>query len=155
MAEITRAVIFDEKPEKILDAPIDEPTVPPTLPDPPPTVPTQHKGRYMRPSRKTSYSHLGNNDEGYYNAIITTSSDQNYATAICHLESMALSNYSKVFYNATNVLTGYSLDINSMIEFNKPADGYISFVQHMLLSQMVVNNGINIFGQKGIDAVSK
>ena len=68
---------------------------------------------------------------------------------------MALSNYSKVFYNATNVLTGYSLDINSMIEFNKPADGYISFVQHMLLSQMVVNNGINIFGQKGIDAVSK
>ena len=42
-----------------------------------------------------------------------------------------------------------------MIEFNKPTDGYTSFVQHMLLSQLGVNKGINVFGQKGIDTVSK
>ena len=64
MAETNGAVTFDENLDKIMDAPIDEPTVPPTLPNPPPTVPTQRKGRYMRPSRKTSYSHLGNIDKG-------------------------------------------------------------------------------------------
>ena len=42
-----------------------------------------------------------------------------------------------------------------MIEFNKPDDGYASFVQHMLLSQMGVNKGIKVFGQKVINAVSK
>ena len=42
-----------------------------------------------------------------------------------------------------------------MIEFNKPANGYTSFVQHMLLSQMGFKKGINVFGQKGIDTVSK
>ena len=42
-----------------------------------------------------------------------------------------------------------------MIEWNKPADGYNYFVQHMLLSHMGVNKGIKVFGQKGIDAVSK
>ena len=68
---------------------------------------------------------------------------------------MALTNYVKGFGNATNVLTSYSLAINGMIEFNKPADIYTSFVQHMLLSQMGVNKGIKVFGQKGIDAVSK
>ena len=109
----------------------------------------------MRPSRNTSYSHLGNNDEEYYNAVITTSSTQIYSTAVCHLESMSLTNYAKGFFNATNVLTSYSLAINEMIEFNRPADGYISFVQHMLLSQMGFNNGIKVFGQKSIDAVSK
>ena len=64
VAEITGAVIFDEKPDKIKDAPIYEPTVPPNLPDPPPTVPTQRKGPYMRPLQKTSYSCLGNHDKG-------------------------------------------------------------------------------------------
>ena len=88
----------------------------------------------MRTSRKTSYSHLGNNNEGYSNAVITTASAQSYATAVCHIESMALTNYSKVFGNATNVFTSYSLAINSMIEFNKPAGGYTSFIQHILLS---------------------
>ena len=42
-----------------------------------------------------------------------------------------------------------------MIEFNKPADGYTSFVQHMLPSHMVVNKGVKVFGQKSIDEVSK
>ena len=65
VAETTGAVTFDENPDEIMDAPIDEPKVPPNLPDPPPTIPTQHKGLYMRPSRKKSYSHLVNNDEGY------------------------------------------------------------------------------------------
>ena len=115
MAEPTGAVIFDEDPDKIMDAPIDEPTVPPTLPDPPPTVPTQRKGWYMRPSQKTSYSHLGNNDEGYSNAVITTASAQSYATAVCHIESMALINYAKGFGNSKNILTSYSLAINAMI----------------------------------------
>ena len=115
VAEPTGAVIFDEKLDEIMDVPIDEPTVPPTLPDPLPTVPTQHKGRYMRPQRKTSYSHLGKNDEGYSNAVITIASDQSYATAICHLESMALINDAKGFGNATNVLTSYSLAINAII----------------------------------------
>ena len=69
----------------------------------------------MRPPRKTSYSHLGNNDEGYSNAVITTASAQSYATAVCHLESMALTNYAKGFGNATNFLTSYSLAINAMI----------------------------------------
>ena len=64
VAEPTGAVKFGENPEKIMDASIDEPPVYPTLPDPPPTVPTQRKGRYMRPSRKAKYSHMGNNDEG-------------------------------------------------------------------------------------------
>ena len=32
----TGAVIFDENPYRIMDAPIDEPKVPPTLPYPPP-----------------------------------------------------------------------------------------------------------------------
>ena len=95
MADPTGAVIFDENPDKIMYAPIDEPTVPPTLPDPPPTVPTQHKGRYMRPSRKANYSHLGNNDEGYYKYAITTNSSKMYATSICHLEYMDLTNYKK------------------------------------------------------------
>ena len=48
VAETTGSVTFDENPDKIMYAPIDEPTVPPTLPEPPPTVPTQHKGRYIR-----------------------------------------------------------------------------------------------------------
>ena len=139
MADPTGAVIFDENPDKIMYAPIDEPTVPPTLSEPPPTVPTQHKGRYMRPSQKTSYSHLGNNNEGYYNDVITTASDQSYATAVCHLESMALTNHSKVFGNTTNVLTSYSIAANSMIEFNKLSDGYTSFDQRMLLSHIRVN----------------
>ena len=60
VAEPTGAVIFVE----IMDAPIDEPTFPSTLSGPPPTVHTQRKGQYMRPSRKTSYSHLGNTDKG-------------------------------------------------------------------------------------------
>ena len=68
---------------------------------------------------------------------------------------MALTNHAKGFGNATNVLTRYSLAINTMIEFNKPADGYASFVHHMLLSHMGVNKGIKVFGQKGINAVSK
>ena len=68
---------------------------------------------------------------------------------------MALTNYAKGFSNATNVLTSYSLVINAMIEFNKLADGYTSFVQHMLLSQMGGNKGINVFGHKGTDTVSK
>ena len=68
---------------------------------------------------------------------------------------MALTNYAKVFGNATNFLSGYSLFINTMIKFNKPSDGYTSFVQHMLLSQMGVNKGINLFGRKGIYTVSK
>ena len=72
VAEPTGEVTFDENPYEIMDAPIDEPTVPPTLSDPPPTVPTQRKVQYMRPSRKTSYSHLGNTDEGYSNAVINT-----------------------------------------------------------------------------------
>ena len=107
------------------------------------------------PSQKTSYSHLGNNDEDYSNAVITTSSALSYATSACHLESMALTNDEKVFGNATNVLAGYSLAINAMIEFNMPYYGYTSFVQHMLLSHMGVNKGIKVFGQKGIDTVSK
>ena len=41
------------------------------------------------------------------------------------------------------------------MEFNKPDDGYASFVQHMLLSQMGVNKGIKVFGQTVINAVSK
>ena len=69
----------------------------------------------MRPSRKTSYSHLGNNDKDYSNAVITTASAQSYATAVCHHEFVALTNYAKVFGNATNVLTSYSLAINAMI----------------------------------------
>ena len=138
-----------------MDAPIDEYIVPTTLPSPPPTVPTQLKGQYMRPSQKTSYSHLGNNDEVYSNAVITTASAQSYATAVGHLESIALTNYIKVFINATNVLTRYSLAINEMIELNNPADGYTSFVHKMLLSQMGVNKWIKVFGQKGIDAFSK
>ena len=47
-----------------MDALIDEPTVPPNLPYPPPTVLTQLKVRYIMPSQKKSYSRLGNNDEG-------------------------------------------------------------------------------------------
>ena len=50
VAEPTGAVTFDVNPDKIMDAPIYEPTVPTNLPDPPPTVPTQRKGQYMRPS---------------------------------------------------------------------------------------------------------
>ena len=50
MAEPTGAVTFGENPDEIMDAPIDEPTVSPTLPYPPPTVPTQQKCLYMRPS---------------------------------------------------------------------------------------------------------
>ena len=50
VAEPTGAVKFDENPDKIMDAPIYEPTVPTNLPDLPPTVPTQRKGQYMRPS---------------------------------------------------------------------------------------------------------
>ena len=115
MAEPTEAFIFDENPYEIMDAPIDEPTVHPTLPYTPPNVPTQRKGLYMRPSRNTSYSHLGNNNEGYSNAVITTDSAQSYATAIFHLEYMALTNYEKGFGNDTNVLTRYSLAINAMI----------------------------------------
>ena len=111
MADPTGAVIFDENPDKIMYAPIDEPTVPPTLPEPTPTVPTQHKGRYMRPSQKTSYSHLCNNNEGYNNDVITTASDQSYATAVSRLEYMALTNYAKGFGNATNTLTSYSIAI--------------------------------------------
>ena len=68
---------------------------------------------------------------------------------------MALTNYAKGFGNSTNVLASYSLAINSMIEFNKPAGGYTSFVQNMILSQMGVNKAIKVFGQKGIDTVSK
>ena len=68
---------------------------------------------------------------------------------------MDLTSYSKGFGNATNVLTSYSLAINAMIEFNKPPDGYTSFVQHMLLSQMGVNKGIKVFGQKGVNTFSK
>ena len=115
VAEPTGAVIFDENPDKIMDAPIDEHTVPPTLPDILPTAPTQRKGRYMRPSRKTSYSHLGNKEEGYSNDVITTASAQSHATAVCHLESMDLTNDAKGFGNSTNVLTRYSLAINAMI----------------------------------------
>ena len=95
VAEPTGEVIFDENLDKIMDAPIDEPTVPPTLPYPPPTVPTQHKGQYMRPSRNTSYSCLGNNDKGYSNAVIATASDQSYATAVYHIESISLTNHAK------------------------------------------------------------
>ena len=124
VAEPTGAVIFDENLDKIMDAPIDKPTFPPTQPDLPSIVPTQRKGRYMRPPRKTRYSHLGNDEKGYSNAVISTASAQSYATAVWHLESMALTNYAKGFGNATNILTGYSLDINAMIEFNKPAGGY-------------------------------
>ena len=109
----------------------------------------------MRPSQNTSYSHLVNNDEGYSNTVTTTDLDQSYVTAVCHLESMALANYAKGFGNATNVLTSYSLAINATIEFNKTADGYTSFVNHMLLSHMGANKGIKVFGQKGIDTVSK
>ena len=138
-----------------MDEPIYEPPVSPTLPDPPPTVPTQQKGQYIRPSRKANYSHLGNNDEGYSNTVITTASAQSYAIAVCHIESTALTNYAKVFGNTTNVLARYSLDINAMIEFNNPSDGYNSFVHHMLLSHMGVNKGKKVFGHKGIDAVSK
>ena len=116
MAEPTGAVIFDENLDKIMDAPIDEPTVTPTLPYTPPTVTTQRKGRYMRPSRNIRYSHLGNNYEGYSNAVITKASAQVYATTVCHLEYMALTNYAKGFGNATNFLTSYSLAINAMIE---------------------------------------
>ena len=36
VADPTGAVIFDENPDEIMDAPIDEPTVPPTLIDNPP-----------------------------------------------------------------------------------------------------------------------
>ena len=43
VAEPTGAVIFNENPDKTMDTPIDEPTVPPTLPDPPPTIATQQK----------------------------------------------------------------------------------------------------------------
>ena len=68
---------------------------------------------------------------------------------------MELTSYSKGFVNATNVLTSYSLDINAMTEFNKPADEYTSFVQHMLLSQTGFNKWINVFSQKGTNAVSK
>ena len=95
VAEPTGAVIFDLNPDKIMVAPIDEPTVPPKIPHHPLTIPTQRKGQYMRPSRKTSYYHLGNNEEGYSNAVITTASSQSYATAVCHLESMDLTNYAK------------------------------------------------------------
>ena len=42
-----------------------------------------------------------------------------------------------------------------MIELNKPVDGYTYFVQHLLLSQTGVNKGIKVFGQRGIDVVSK
>ena len=123
VAETTRAVKFDENPYEIMDVPIDEPTVPPTLPYPTPNVPTQLKVRYTRPSRKTSYYHLGNNNEGYSNAVIKTASEQIHATAICHLESMYLTNDAKIFGNSTNVLISYFLAINEMIELNKPADG--------------------------------
>ena len=68
---------------------------------------------------------------------------------------MALTNYVKGFGNATSVLTSYSLAINGMIEFNKPADGYTSFVQHILLSHMGFNKWIKVFGQKGIYTVFK
>ena len=68
---------------------------------------------------------------------------------------MALTNYAKGFGNATNFLTSYSLDINAMIEFNRPDDGYTSFVQHMSLSHMGVNKEIKVFGWKVINAVSK
>ena len=105
VADPTGAVKFDEKPDEIMDAPIDEPTVTPTLPYTPPTVTTQRKGRYMRPSRNIRYSHLGNNYEGYSNAVITKASAQVYATTVCHLESTALTNDAKVFGNATNLLT--------------------------------------------------
>ena len=54
MAEPTGAVTFYENLDEIMDVPIDEPTVPPTLPDPPPTVLIHLKGQYMRPSQKTS-----------------------------------------------------------------------------------------------------
>ena len=87
----------------------------------------------MRPSRKENYSHLGNNYKGHSNAVITIASAQSYTTAIFNLEYMALTNYAKEFVNATNVLASYSLAINAMIEFNKPAYGYTSFIQHMLL----------------------
>ena len=109
----------------------------------------------MRTSRKKSYSHLGNNDEGYYNAVITTASDQSYATVVCHIESMTLTNYAKGFGKDTNVRTSYSIAINAMVEFNKTADGYTYFVQNMLLSHMGVNKGIKVFDQKGINTVSK
>ena len=68
---------------------------------------------------------------------------------------MSLTNYAKGFGNATNFLDSYSLAINAMTEFNKPADRYTSFVQHMLLSHMGVNKGIKLFDQKGINPVSK
>ena len=68
---------------------------------------------------------------------------------------MALTNYAKGFGNATNVLTSYSRAINAMIEFNKPAYVYNSFVQHMLLSQMGFNKGIKFFVQKCINALPK
>ena len=82
----------------------------------------------MRPSQKENYYHLGNNGEVYSNAVIATSSAQSYATAVCNIESMALTNYAKVFGNATNFLVIYSLAINAMIEFNKLSDGYTYFV---------------------------
>ena len=68
---------------------------------------------------------------------------------------MALTNHAKVFGNATNVLTRYSLAINAMVEFNKPADGYTSFVQHILLSHMGFNKEIKVFGKNGINKVFK
>ena len=49
VAEPTGSVKLGENPDKIMNAPIDEPPVFPLLPDPPPTVPTEHKVRYMRP----------------------------------------------------------------------------------------------------------
>ena len=42
-----------------------------------------------------------------------------------------------------------------MIEFHNLPGVYTSFVQPMLMSHMGVNKGIKVFGQKGIDAVSK
>ena len=115
MAEPTGSVTFDENLDGIMDATIDEPTVPLSLPYLPTTVPKQRKVRYMRPSRKTSYSHLGNNNKGYYNAVTTTASSKIYATAVCNLKFMALINYEKGFGNATKVLTSYYLAINEMI----------------------------------------
>ena len=63
VAEPTGAVTFGENPYEIMDAPIDETPVSPALPDLPPTVSTQQKGQYMRPSRKSNYSYLGNNNK--------------------------------------------------------------------------------------------
>ena len=116
-----------------MDSPIDKTPVSPTLTDPPPAAPEQRKVQYMRPPQKANYSHMGNNDEGYSNDVITSDLAQSYATVVCHLESMALTNYAKRFGNATNILSRYYIDINAMIEFNKPAYGYTSFIQHMLL----------------------